>query len=83
MADLTLGVGIPLLGFLAAKAGVEAVFNASAVAAVLAIPVTLHVMRRGLNRASVHDGNPAVARAERERGGRSLFGTPTNSGHSE
>jgi MFS family permease len=41
--DLTLGVGSPALGFIAGKAGVQAVFDASAAAAVLAIPVALHL----------------------------------------
>lgn len=37
--DLTLGVGSPLLGLLAGKAGIAAVFHASAIAVVLAIPI--------------------------------------------
>jgi MFS family permease len=41
--DLTLGVGSPLLGFLAGKAGISAVFDASAIAAVLAVPITLRL----------------------------------------
>lgn len=41
--DLTLGVGSPLLGFLAGKAGIAAVFDASAVAAILAIPIALRL----------------------------------------
>lgn len=44
--DLTLGVGSPALGFLAGKAGIQAVFVASAVTAVLAIPVALHLQGR-------------------------------------
>lgn len=44
--DLTLGIGSPLLGLLAARAGIASVFEASAVAAVLAIPITLHLMAR-------------------------------------
>ena len=39
--DLTLGVGSPLLGFLAGKVGIASVFDASAIAAVLAIPIAL------------------------------------------
>lgn len=42
--DLTLGVGSPLLGLLAGHAGVAAVFDASAVAAILAIPITLRLL---------------------------------------
>jgi MFS family permease len=41
--DLTLGVGSPLLGFLAGKAGIAAVFDASAVAAILAAPIALRL----------------------------------------
>jgi hypothetical protein len=44
--DLTLGVGSPALGVLAGKAGIEAAFDASAVAAILAIPIALHLSRR-------------------------------------
>lgn len=44
--DLTLGVGSPALGFVAAKAGIQAVFDVSAVAAALAIPVALHLQGR-------------------------------------
>jgi hypothetical protein len=39
--DLTLGVGSPLLGFLAGKAGIASVFDVSASAAVLAVPIAL------------------------------------------
>ena len=42
--DLTLGLGSPLLGLFAARAGIASVFEASAVAAVLAIPVALRLM---------------------------------------
>ena len=42
--DLTLGLGSPLLGLLAARAGIASVFEASAVAALLAIPVALRLM---------------------------------------
>jgi predicted MFS family arabinose efflux permease len=41
--DLTLGVGGPLLGFLAGKAGIASVFDASAIAAVLAVPIALRL----------------------------------------
>jgi MFS family permease len=41
--DLTLGVGSPLLGFLAGKAGIATVFDASAIAAVLAVPIALRL----------------------------------------
>ena len=41
--DLTLGVGSPLLGFLAGKAGIASVFDASAIAAVLAVPIALRL----------------------------------------
>jgi MFS family permease len=43
--DLTLGIGSPALGFLASRAGVGAVFAASAAAAVLAIPLAFHLQR--------------------------------------
>jgi predicted MFS family arabinose efflux permease len=43
--DLTLGVGSPALGFLAGKAGIQSVFAASAVTAVLAIPVAFYLWR--------------------------------------
>jgi MFS family permease len=43
--DLTLGIGSPALGFLAGKAEIGAVFYASAVTAVLAVPVAFHLMR--------------------------------------
>jgi predicted MFS family arabinose efflux permease len=39
--DLTLGFGSPGLGLLAAKLGIRAIFDASAVAAFLAIPIAL------------------------------------------
>lgn len=42
--DLTLGFGSPALGFLAGKAGLETVFVASALAAVLAIPISLRLL---------------------------------------
>jgi MFS family permease len=41
--DLTLGVGSPLLGLLAGQAGISVVFDASAVAAILAIPIALRL----------------------------------------
>lgn len=44
--DLTLGLGSPLLGLFAARAGIASVFEASAVAAVSAIPVALRLMAR-------------------------------------
>jgi len=44
--DLTLGIGSPLLGLLAGNAGMQAVFWASAAAAVVAIPVTLYIKRQ-------------------------------------
>jgi MFS family permease len=44
--DLTLGIGSPLLGLLAGNAGMQAVFWASAAAAVVAIPVTLYLKRQ-------------------------------------
>jgi MFS family permease len=43
--DLTLGLGSPALGFLAGKAGIEAVFYASAVTAALAVPIAIHLGR--------------------------------------
>jgi MFS family permease len=48
--DMTLGVGSPALGFLAGKAGMQAVFDASAVAAVLAIPIALYLGSRSPDR---------------------------------
>jgi MFS family permease len=42
--DLTLGFGSPALGLLAGRAGLGAVFIASAVAAVLAIPIALRLL---------------------------------------
>jgi hypothetical protein len=45
--DLTLGLGSPALGFLAGRAGLESVFIASAVAAVLAIPIALRLLATG------------------------------------
>jgi hypothetical protein len=42
--DLTLGVGSPALGFLAAATGIGQVFNASALAAALAIPIALRLL---------------------------------------
>lgn len=42
--DLTLGLGSPLLGLLASHTGVASVFDASALAALLAIPITLRLM---------------------------------------
>jgi MFS family permease len=42
--DLTLGLGSPALGFLAGKAGLGAVFIASAVAALLAIPIAIRLL---------------------------------------
>jgi MFS family permease len=44
--DLTLGIGTPALGFLASKAGIAAVFGASAIAATLAIPVAFYLRRQ-------------------------------------
>jgi hypothetical protein len=41
--DLTLGVGSPLLGYLAGKVGIGVVFDASAIAAVLAVPIALRL----------------------------------------
>jgi len=41
--DLTLGLGSPLLGLLAGRMGIAAVFDASAIAAVLAIPIALRL----------------------------------------
>jgi MFS family permease len=48
--DFTLGIGSPALGFLAGRAGLGAVFIASAVAAVLAIPIALRLLVTGGNR---------------------------------
>jgi MFS family permease len=48
--DLTLGFGSPGLGFLAGKAGLNAVFLVSAVAAVLAIPIVAILAARKPNR---------------------------------
>lgn len=42
--DLTLGFGSPALGLLAGRAGLGAVFIASAVAAILAIPIALRLL---------------------------------------
>lgn len=42
--DLTLGLGSPLLGLLAGRAGIGSVFDASAVAAILAVPIVLRLM---------------------------------------
>jgi len=44
--DLTLGVGSPALGFVAGKAGVQAVFEVSAAATVLAVPIAFHLRGR-------------------------------------
>jgi MFS family permease len=44
--DLTLGVGSPALGLLASRAGIQSVFAASAVTALLAIPVALYLRRQ-------------------------------------
>jgi len=44
--DLTLGVGSPALGYLAARSGLASVFGLSAVAAALAIPLAMHLRRR-------------------------------------
>jgi MFS family permease len=41
--DLTLGVGSPLLGLLAGRAGIASVFDASAIAAILAVPIALRL----------------------------------------
>jgi MFS family permease len=49
--DLTLGLGSPALGYLAGRAGLGAVFAASAVAALLAIPITIQLMRSQRHRA--------------------------------
>jgi MFS family permease len=43
--DLTLGLGSPALGYLAGREGLGAVFIASAVSAVLAVPIALWLMR--------------------------------------
>lgn len=43
--DLTLGLGSPVLGLLAAQTGLGAVFTASAVAALLAVPIALALLR--------------------------------------
>lgn len=43
--DLTLGVGSPVLGWLAGRSGIGAVFIASAIAAVLAVPLVLMLRR--------------------------------------
>jgi MFS family permease len=43
--DLTLGIGSPALGLLAGTAGVGAVFDASAIAAVLAVPIALRLLK--------------------------------------
>lgn len=43
--DLTLGLGSPLLGLLAGRAGIGAVFDASALAALIAIPVAYRLAR--------------------------------------
>jgi MFS family permease len=44
--DLTLGIGSPALGFLAGKAGIHSVFDASAVAALVAMPIAYHLSKR-------------------------------------
>lgn len=43
--DLTLGLGSPALGFLAARAGLASVFGLSAIAAALAIPIAMSLQR--------------------------------------
>jgi MFS family permease len=43
--DLTLGLGSPVLGWLASRMGLGAIFVASAVAAVLAMPIAIRLMR--------------------------------------
>jgi len=44
--DLTLGLGSPVLGYLAARAGLGAVFMASGIASFLAVPVAIALLRR-------------------------------------
>jgi MFS family permease len=51
--DLTLGLGSPLLGLLASHAGLNAVFLASAVAALLAVPIAVVLRRRRVAKVSV------------------------------
>jgi len=43
--DLTLGLGSPVLGLLAGRAGLGAVFVASAIAALLAVPIAIVLIR--------------------------------------
>lgn len=42
--DLTLGLGSPALGYLAGHAGLGAVFMASAIAAILAVPISIRLI---------------------------------------
>jgi len=42
--DLTLGIGSPALGWLASHAGLGSVFVASAIAAILAIPIAIALL---------------------------------------
>lgn len=44
--DLTLGLGSPVLGLLASRAGLGAVFAASAIAALLAVPIAIALLPR-------------------------------------
>jgi MFS family permease len=44
--DLTLGLGSPALGWLGGTAGLSSIFIGSAVAALLAVPIALHLLRK-------------------------------------
>lgn len=44
--DLTLGIGSPALGYLAVRAGLGAVFFASALAAICAVPIAIALLRK-------------------------------------
>ena len=52
--DVTLGFGSPALGYLAAKFGLESVFLVSAIAAILAVPVSIRIlMLRNVTKAAI------------------------------
>jgi MFS family permease len=55
--DLTLGVGSPLLGFLAGRAGIASVFDVSAIAALAAVPIALR-LRAGTSRSATFNTTP-------------------------
>jgi len=65
--DLTLGLGSPALGWLGGTAGLGSIFIGSAVAALLAVPIALHLLYRPARGSDVAAG-PAVPDAGPVRG---------------